>query len=109
MKKAMISQPMAGKTDEEIIAAREKAIQALKAKGYAVVNTLFTDEWYSKESMTERGVVQIPLCFLAKSLENMSLCHAAYFCKGWENTRGCRIEYDAAVAYGLEIIYEEEK
>ena len=108
IKKAMISQPMAGKTDEEIVATREKAIQALEVKGYEVVNTLFTDEWYSKESMTERGVVQIPLCFLARSLENMSLCHAAYFCKGWENTRGCRIEHDAAVAYGLEIICEED-
>ena len=57
--------------------------------------------------MKERGVVQIPLCFLAKSLENMSLCHAAYFCKGWENARGCKIEHAAAVAYGLEIIYED--
>ena len=60
MMKAMLSQPMAGKTDEEI-----------------------------------RGT------------ENMSLCHAAYFCKGWENARGCRIEHDAAVAYGLDIIYED--
>ena len=94
-------------TDEEIIATREKAIKVLEGRGYEIVNTLFTDEWYSKESMTERGVVQIPLCFLAKSLENMSLCHAAYFCKGWENARGCRIEHDAAKAYGLEIIYEE--
>lgn len=107
--KAMLSQPMAGKTDEEIIATREKAVKALQERGYKVVNTLFTDEWYSNESMKERGVVQIPLCFLAKSLENMSLCHAAYFCKGWENARGCRIEHDAAVAYGLDIIYEEQK
>lgn len=109
MKKAMLSQPMAGKTDEEIVATREKAIKVLEEKGYEVVNTLFTDEWYSNESMKERGVVQIPLCFLAKSLENMSLCHAAYFCKGWENARGCKIEHDAAVAYGLDIIYEEQK
>lgn len=107
MKKAMLSQPMAGKTDEEIIVTREKAIAALTERGYQVVNTLFTDEWYSAEKMQERGVVQIPLCFLAKSLENMSLCHAAYFCKGWEQTRGCRIEHEAAVAYGLEIIYEK--
>ena len=107
MKKAMLSQPMAGKTNEEIVATRERAINALEEKGYEIVNTLFTDEWYSKDAMTERGVVQIPLCFLAKSLENMSLCHAAYFCKGWENARGCRIEYEAAVAYGLEILYEE--
>lgn len=57
--------------------------------------------------MEERGVENIPLCFLAKSLESMSLCNAAYFCKGWENTRGCKIEHEAAVAYRLEIIYEE--
>ena len=108
MKKAMISQPMAGKTQEEIVKTREKAISALKECGYEIVNTLFTDEWYSDEKMKERGVEQIPLCFLAKSLENMSLCHAAYFCEGWEKARGCKIEHDAAVAYGLEIIYEEE-
>lgn len=105
--KAMLSQPMAGKTDEEIFATREKAIQALEEKGYEIVNTLFTDEWYSNKSMSARGVVNIPLCFLAKSLENMSLCHAAYFCKGWEQARGCRIEHEAAEAYGLDIIYEE--
>lgn len=108
MMKAMLSQPMAGKTDGEIIATREKAIKALEAQGYEIVNTLFTDEWYNHENMEKRGVVQIPLCFLAKSLENMSLCHAAYFCKGWEQARGCRLEHDAAVAYGLTVIYEED-
>lgn len=105
--KAMLSQPMAGKTNDEIVATRKKAVAVLEARGYSVVNTLFTDDWYSSEQMAARGVVQIPLCFLAKSLENMSLCHAAYFCKGWENARGCRIEHEAAKAYGLEILYEE--
>lgn len=105
--KAMFSQPMAGKSDDEIVATREKAVAVLEARGYSVVNTLFTDDWYNSEQMAARGVVQIPLCFLAKSLENMSLCHAAYFCKGWENARGCRIEHEVAKAYGLEILYEE--
>ena len=105
--KAMLSQPMAGKSEEEIITTRERAIKALESKGYEIVNTLFTDEWYSQKAMKERGVVQIPLCFLAKSLESMSLCHAAYFCKGWEEARGCRIEHEAAKAYGLDILYEE--
>ena len=53
MKKAMLSQPMAGKSEEEIIATREKAIKALKEKGFEIVNTLFTDEWYSNEKMAE--------------------------------------------------------
>ena len=108
MMKAMLSQPMAGKSKSEIVATREKAIVALESAGYEIVNTLFTDEWYSEASMQERRVVNRPLCFLAKSLENMSLCHAAYFCKGWENARGCRLEHEAAKAYGLEIIYGEE-
>jgi hypothetical protein len=105
--KAMLSQPMAGLTDEEIVATRERAIKALEEKGYEVINTLFTDEWYHPEAMEARGVVNIPICFLSKSIENMSLCHAAYFCKGWEKARGCKIEHDVAKAYGLTIIYEE--
>lgn len=104
--KAMISQPMAGKTEEEIVATREKAKAYLEETGHIFVNTLFSDEWYSKDAMAERGVVQIPLCFLAKSLENMSLCDVVYFCKGWEQTRGCKIEHEVAKVYGMKIIYE---
>ena len=105
----MLSQPMNGLTDEEIIATRERAIAKLQNEGYEVINTYFSDEWYSRESMKERGVVQIPICFLAKSLENMSLCDAVFFCKGWENARGCKIEHDVAKAYGVNIIYEGDE
>ena len=105
--KAMISQPMASKTDEEIVETRNKAIKALKENGYEVVNTLFTDEWDSPKSANERGVENVPLYYLARSLEKMSLCCAVYFCKGWENARGCQLEHSAAYAYGLKIIYEE--
>ena len=102
----MLSQPMNGKSDIEICETRNDAINILEKLGYEVVNTLFTDEWYNRDQMESRGVVQIPLCFMAKGIENMSLCHAVYFCKGWEEARGCKIEHDVARAYGLEIIYE---
>jgi hypothetical protein len=104
--KVMISQPMAGKTEKEIKETREKAIKLFKEKGYKFINTLFTDAWYSDKAMKERGVEQIPLCFLAKSLENMCLCNIVYFAKGWEKTRGCRIEHEVAKQYGLNIMYE---
>lgn len=105
--KVMISQPMQGKTEQEILEKRDAVAAYLELMGHEVVNTLFTDEWYSPEKMAERGVVQIPLCYLAKSLGRMSLCHAVYFCKGWQDARGCRIEHDAAVAYGLQVIEED--
>lgn len=107
--KAMISQPMAGKTNEEIEATRNKAVQLLKSKGYEVIDTYFTDEWASKENMECRGVVQIPVQFMAKSIDKMSCCNAVYFCNGWVEARGCRIEHNVAVSYGLTVIYEGEE
>lgn len=107
-KKAMISQPMGGKTEEEIKATRERAMDDLQKLGFTVVDTLFTDEWYSEEAPKAGEVIQRPLFFLAKSLEKMSQCDAVYFCRGWEHARGCGIEREAALAYGLEVIYEED-
>lgn len=107
IKKVMISQPMNGFTDKQIEEQRNKAINYLTKKGFEIINTLFTDEWYNKDNMKERGIIQIPLCFLSKSIENMSKCDAVYFVKGWEKARGCKIEHDIAKAYGIEIIEEE--
>ena len=106
MKKAMISQPMNGLTDEQIEETRNRAIAYLESQGYEVVNTLFSDEWHS-ENMDKRRFRNIPLCFLAKSIERMSLCDTVYFCNGWENTRGCKIEHTIAFNYGLKILYEK--
>ena len=56
MKKAMLSQPMNGLTEKEIVETRNRAIRKLESLGYEVINTYFTDEWYSEENMKERGV-----------------------------------------------------
>jgi hypothetical protein len=106
-KKVMISQPMNGLSDEEIMQNRYDANMRLYKQDYEVVNSFFTEEEYSDENLKAKGVKQIGVYFLAKSLESMSLCDAVYFCKGWEKARGCKLEHDAAVAYGLEILYEE--
>lgn len=103
-KLAMISQPMSGKTREEIEAIRENAILALKDRGYTVVDSYFADEFVNNRMPEETA--NEPVWFLAKSLEKMSLCEAVYFCKGWESARGCKIEHGVAYAYGLEIIEE---
>lgn len=107
MKKVMISQPMAGISDEVIKTVRDDAIRHLTDLGYEVVDNLFTDEWLNKEKETEGGVINIPLRFLAKSIEKMSHCHAVYFCRDWEKTRGCRVEHVVARAYDLTMLYEE--
>lgn len=99
MKKLFISQPMNGKTDEEILAVRKKAIESAErelGEKVEVIGSFF------------KGVPADtkPMWFLAKSLELLSTADAAYFAKGWENARGCKIEHECAVQYGIGIVIE---
>jgi len=56
----MLSQPMAGKTDDEIVSTRDKAVAALREREFEIVNTLFSDEWYRKENKEGRDVGGVP-------------------------------------------------
>lgn len=99
MKKAMIVQPMNGLGEGQILEARTKAVAELERRGYEVVDTYFKDGL-----AVPHKVVNEPLYYLSQSLAKMACCDAVFFCEGWENARGCRVERAAAVAYDLEII-----
>ena len=93
----MISQPMAGKKYDEIQKEREAAVHALEAMGHTVVDTILTD--------TPPKDSRVSLWYLAGALRKMSQCDGVLFLPGWEKARGCRIEHEAAVAYGLKVFY----
>ncbi len=102
-KRAMISQPMRGKTDEEILDVRNRIASKLQEDGYEVADTVFH---FTDEQMNELGVKNQAIYYIANSILAMSRCDCVYFAKGWENMRGCRIEHFIAAAYGMEIMYE---
>jgi hypothetical protein len=95
MKKAIISQPMRGKTEDEVRAEREPVIHLLQENGYETIDTVFSD-------FTNQG--NIPLKYLAKSLEFIADVEMVYFMKGWEHARGCKIEHQVCIDYGIEIL-----
>ena len=97
MKKLFISQPMRGKTDEEILAERKKAIDSAERNLGEPVEVI--DSFFQNAPADAR-----PLWFLGKSLELLSTADIAYFAKGWEDARGCRIENQCAIEYGIEVI-----
>lgn len=97
MKKLFISQPMRGKTDEEILAERKKAIESAERNLGEPVEVI--DLFFQNAPADAR-----PLWFLGKSLELLSTADIAYFAKGWEDARGCRIENQCAIEYGIEVI-----
>lgn len=94
--KIMISQPMKGKTNEQIRAERAELAEKLKEQGHEVVDTVFND--FPNGQAT-------PLHYLAKSIEFLANVDGVVFMKGWQNARGCRIEEICAREYGKFIMY----
>lgn len=103
----MISQPINGLTEEQILETKNRFLNFAKKENMEVVNTYFKDEWFAKIELNHVGVIQVPVYYLAKALEKMAHCDCVYFVKGWENARGCKIEHEVALQYALDIIYEE--
>ena len=97
MKKLFISQPMKDKTDEEILAVRAKAIESAERELGEPVEVI--DSFFRSAPHDSR-----PLWYLAKSLELLSTADVAYFEKDWDKYRGCRIENECAIAYGIDVI-----
>ena len=97
MKKLFISQPMKGKTNEEIEAERAKAIEAAKEALNDEVEVI--DSFFKDAPVDAR-----PLWFLGKSFELLSTADVAYFAKDWDKYRGCKIEHSCAVEYDIKVI-----
>lgn len=97
MKKLFISQPMKGKTNEEILKERKEAISLAKLiinEDVEVIDSFFQNAPHDAK----------PLWFLGKSLEFLSAADVAYFCDDWYNYSGCFIEHIACLHYDIKVI-----
>lgn len=88
--RVFISQPMNGKTDEEILRERDEAINEIKKNISDDIEVI--DSFFQSAPVDAR-----PLYFLGKSLELLSTADIAYFCRGWDLARGCRIEHQCCL------------
>jgi len=95
MKKVFISQPMAGKTKEEILEARRDAIKQAEEKVGEQLELI--------DSFIEEEVAN-PLECLGESIKRMAQADLAVFVDGWRDARGCCEEYSCAVNYGIDVL-----
>ena len=87
--KIMISQPMRGKTEEQIRTERAEIVKKLEEQGHEIIDTVL-----------DLSEGKTPVHYLAKSIELLAEADAVVFMKGWECARGCRIEHTIAQEYG---------
>lgn len=100
MKKVFISQPMRGWEDEEILAFRNIIKMNLEKSlddDIEIIDSFLQD--YPGEINKH-----IPVWYLGKSIQLLSQADMIYLGEGWDKARGCKIEYEIAKAYGINII-----
>ncbi len=96
MKKIFISQPMNGKSKEEILAARNNMIAKASEK---LGDEMEVIDSYFKDYDPKNGC--IPLKYLSKSLELLADADMLILGDNWEAARGCRIEFISAISYDI--------
>lgn len=97
--KVMISQPMNGRSEEEIKKERQDIIEKFNKMHIEVINTLFTEEAPDN--------CNVAVYYLGKSISAMKDIDALYMCDNWINARGCRIENQVAREYGIKILHKD--
>ena len=98
MIKLFISQPMRGKTDDEIQQERDRIFRQ--------VSEDMDDQVELIDSFFRGYEDEHPLVLLGRSIELMAQADLVYFAVGWEEARGCVIEHKCAKAYGKEVAIE---
>lgn len=98
MKKLFISQPMRGLKDEEILKAREEIRKKAEKEIGEPVELI---DSFIKEYPGEINK-SVPVYYLGKSIVFLSQADVAYFGGDWKNSRGCLIEHEVAVQYGID-------
>ena len=91
---------MRGKTDKEILAVREKAIKSAEKQVGETVEVI--DSFFQSAPVNTK-----PLWYLGESLKLLSQADVAFFAKGWNEARGCKIENTCAIEYGIKVIVED--
>lgn len=98
MKTVFISQPMNGKNNNQISIQRNELYEYAKNKygiDVELVDSFFEGAPHHKK----------PLWFLGKSIEKLSDAEVIIMAPDWDKARSCKIEHDAAIAYGIEVDY----
>lgn len=100
-----ISQPMRGKTEDEIKSARNEAINVINGLFY---NATILDSYFPDYSYSEYDSLNKDLWYLSKSLEVLAKANYAVFLPGYENARGCSLEKECCDKYGINTILLKE-
>lgn len=98
-----ISQPMRNRSEKDIKSERKSVMSYIK-KLYKDENVKEINSFFEMDVQSKN----VSLRMLGMSLELLAEADIAVFVDGWSLARGCKIEHDAAKAYGIKILDLED-
>jgi len=107
MLKLFVSLPMKDKTEGEIRTKQKELLAEIKNRNlYADKDIVLINTFLNEDA--PKGLLdnQIGLWYLGKSLELLAQADIAIFATGWARARGCVIEHQACISYGIDTLYE---
>ena len=112
-KNIFISQPMTGRSEEEILATRQREIEKIHQRFDAdgveinIIDSYIDDATrkHFKEHVSDD--INWDIFWLSQSLERLAMADIIWLCDGWEYSNGCNIELECATRYGVGIMYPE--
>ena len=114
-KKVFISQPMSGLDEKEILSTRKKEIKEINR---LIDDAIIVGEYKTNDKREFfESVCKDPkyekrnwdIYWLGRSIEELAQADMLWLCDGWEYSKGCNIELECAIQYGLEISYPPER
>lgn len=90
-------------TNFDLATQRAKAAEIadkIKALGHEPVNPLDTPEPQGKLSERERYAY-----FMGEHIRQLLMCDAILLCERWNKSKGCRVEFNIAMVYGIDEYY----
>ncbi len=94
--KIYISIPITGRPIEEVKQKVEEVKQKITGRGHEPVSPLNLHEG-KKKTYSQ---------YIGRDIEALIECDAVFLCSGWQESKGCSLEYQAARIYGKIIMNE---
>ena len=106
--KIFVSQPMQGKTSDEIeLEFREAANDIRSRVDPSVPVEILSTRKYELPYELRKGRNE-RMCYWSHALQVLSMADAIYLCKGWQTAAGCTVEANVARLCGLPVIGPED-
>lgn len=111
--KVFLSQPMSGLSDDEVLLTRKNMFKLLQENSATVLQFAIEDKdeynfdfEYLENSKVDIEIIdntqfdeKLDLQYLGYDIDKMAEADVVVFAPGWENSRGCKVEFHIASEY----------